>query len=778
MTGVPAWRAAWDRLQDSAARLLATPPGVEAASAPPHVPEVAECPPPPVPQPTAIRIETDHIEPPPALSPESSSSAADAIDWQAVDPALWRVMVEEIGDLTPQIDTGLRAMHRGEAVDRDEVHRLVHTLKSVVAMAGALQARSRIHAIESALEDAESLGGPALAVMLRGWDAVQATLEVLRAGPPAALPDSAAPAAIEPPRPSAALRVEAAWVDEMLAQTWAAQHAAWKQDASASDLLVQLKAADRLRHQMDAAVRAWSRTIEQTLGPRAARQDPLAIEQYSAAEGSVHRMTDVLAEWSGWLALARAQVARQRTILAEQRRAMTVVRERLRQARRVPADDINDRLYKVAWQAARDLGKSVAFLLRGGRTLVDRDVLQRLVPPIEHILRNALAHGIETPARRCTIGKPEQGRITVTFAADPERLTVSIEDDGAGLDEERIRLKAEARGWRHPQDPWSTAQAVDTISRPGFSTAEAVSEVAGRGVGMDVVRSEVLKLGGTFALTTAPGRGVTITLTVPTAAAVVPVLIARGAGRAWALPTASVAAVCRPSPADWRHAIATGLWQDRPCRGLLSSWGLPESDRGLLVTLNDPSGVWHLGVPALSPVRRLTVQALGAAWAPIRGILGAVLLEGGQIAPVLDVVHGAAIAAPPPHHHTPWALVVDDSALARRVNAESLLSLGLRVRTARDGEEAWAILATETPDLVTMDMEMPRLDGMGCLQRLRARPGGADIPVVMITSRTAPHLQEQAEALGVRGYLNKPVDTAALQRLAGAIMEQSTARPE
>jgi len=757
---------------DRRAALFHEPPLIDAATLPP------------VDQPNPPRAIDAVIVPPatihPPLPSSVQSSAAvmaeagleeESINWATIDPVMRTVMVEEVNDLVPAIETGLQALMHGDRTQRDEVHRQVHTLKSVVAMAGALGARARIHAIESALEDAENPGARDWQPVTLAWSRVQGILDQLRAGPPAApssdvkdLPKSESSDVTPAPMATrAALRIAAEVIDAALASAWTAQHAGWQQAAALREMGDRLRDIERQRRRMESALRSWA-TAARAMVPEDANADPLGLARYSEIEAMRQRVLDMASELSGQTGALRQRVMQQQAASSGQQRAIHQVQEHLRLARRVPADDINDRLYRVVWQAGHDLGKSVQFMLTGGRTLVDRDLLQRLVAPIEHVLRNAVAHGIESAKMRAARGKPVHGSLSIAFAAGPDRLSVVIEDDGSGLDESRIRAKAEEKGWRQPGDPWTSEDAVEMICRPGFSTAATVNEVAGRGVGMDVVRNEILRLGGAFHLRSRPGRGLTLSMSIPTAEAVVPVLLVQHSGRVWALPAEAVGQVVRLSAEAWTEATATGRWRGLEFHSLLRGWGLPDATRGLVLEITSPDGVWLLGVPALTPVHYVNVQHLGDIWTGARGVLGVVMLDTGGLAPLIDVQRWSAPGPAAPAHDSAWALVVDDSPVARLAAREVVSGLGLRVEEAHDGTEALTVLRTRLPDLMTLDMEMPHMDGLACLRALRAMPGGDRVPVVMVTSRSAERWRAAAAELGVIAYLNKPLDAQELER--------------
>ena len=414
--------------------------------------------------------------------------------------------------------------------------------------------------------------------------------------------------------------------------------------------------------------------------------------------------------------------------------------------------------------------------MQGGGEL-DRQVLERMMGPFEHMLRNAVVHGIETPAEREAARKPTAGSIFINLRRDGSEAVVEIADDGRGLDVAAIRRKAADLGFVEPGTPISDEEAMQFILRPGFSTADRLTQAAGRGIGMDVVTSEVAKLGGSLRISSTPGRGTTFTIRLPFTLAVTQALIVRAASELYALPLPTVEGVIRIS----RGELLARLGAQQPTieyggqiyqfRHLGEYLGLGQSripeeqSRVSVILVRAGEHSTALITDEMQDSREIVVKPVGPQLATIRGIAGATILGDGRIAVILDVGilvrsarPGAAarvtVAEPAPKG--PLALVVDDSITMRRVTQRLLERNSFRVMTAKDGLEAIGVLQDHRPDIILLDVEMPRMDGYEFAKHVRNNPGTAHVPIVMITSRVSDKHRARAIEVGVNDYLGKP----------------------
>jgi chemosensory pili system protein ChpA (sensor histidine kinase/response regulator) len=405
------------------------------------------------------------------------------------------------------------------------------------------------------------------------------------------------------------------------------------------------------------------------------------------------------------------------------------------------------------------------------------------MPPFEHMLRNAVAHGIETPEARKKAGKNESGTITIALHREGSEVVVEVSDDGGGMNLKAIRDKGISLGLVRADQQLSDEDIMQLILEPGFSTAGSVSTLSGRGVGMDVVASEIKKLGGALHMETKPGQGSRFTIRLPLTLAVSHALILRANDELYALPLPTVEGVVRLSRAE----VEAHLGADAPpfeyggqkyrFQHLAFYVGrepgpLPDGDVTVPVILVR-AGEHSTGLVTdeLVGSREIVVKNVGPQIAAIRGISGATILGDGRIVIILDI--GALVRADwraraepvMPREKTDTrsiALVVDDSITVRRVTQRLLERNGMRVLTARDGVDAMEILQEHTPDIILLDIEMPRMDGYEVATQVRADARLAGIPIIMITSRVGEKHRARAIEIGVDDYLGKPYQEAQL----------------
>jgi chemosensory pili system protein ChpA (sensor histidine kinase/response regulator) len=521
----------------------------------------------------------------------------------------------------------------------------------------------------------------------------------------------------------------------------------------------------------------------QDVEPRRNDFDPLELDRYS----SLQQYSRALAETSGDVAsiqgLLETLTREAQNLLTQQSRVITELQNSLMRTRMVPFQRHVQRLTRLVRQAANDTGKRAELVVQGAAAELDRQMLERMVPPLEHMLRNAVVHGIETAERRTALGKPDVGRISVSLERDGAEVVIVVADDGAGISVKLIREKAIALGLTDPQAKLTDEEAVQLILEPGFSTAGHVTQAAGRGVGMDVVATEVKKLGGGLFIDTTPGKGSRFTIRLPFTLAISQALIVRVAEEAYALPLATVEGVVRLP----RNIVARHLGRDAPMFEYggqkyrfqqlgsfvgLGATRLPEADVSISVVLiRAGEHSTALVTDELVGSREIVVKSLGPQISGIRGIAGATILGDGRIVIILDMgslVRSEWRARPTEtvvldqRDRRTFALVVDDSITVRRVTQRLLERNGMRVLTAKDGVDAVSLLQENLPDIILLDIEMPRMDGYEVAAHVRNDPRLKDIPIVMITSRVSEKHRARAIELGVDDYLGKPYQESQL----------------
>jgi len=562
---------------------------------------------------------------------------------------------------------------------------------------------------------------------------------------------------------------------------------------------------DRMRRQLrDIEVQAESQISSRMEAAKAASQafDPLEMDRFTRFQ----ELTRMMAESVNDVATVQRSV--QRTLqstedeLAAQTRLTRELQEDLLRTRMVEFESLADRLYRVVRQAAKDTAKQVRLDIVGGAIEVDRSVLERMVGPFEHLLRNCVAHGIESPQSRAGVGKEATGSITMSVAQEGNEVSVEVRDDGGGLDLGRIRKRAQERGILAADQQASDAELANMIFMPGFSTASDVTELSGRGVGLDVVRSEVGAMGGRIETASTPGQGTSFRLLLPLTTAVTQVVMLRCGELRVAVPSTLIEVVRRVPSAEVERAYLDGAiaygdqalpfyWLAALLQGELRGPVGGRSQAVVVVRSAAQRVVVH--VDEVVGNQEVVVKHVGPQLSRLPGLAGVTLLPSGAIAliynPVaLAALYGEAVrqrAARPQQpvqpaqavepaavQRAPLVLVVDDSLTVRRVTQRLLLREGFRVALAKDGMEALERLAEERPAVMLSDIEMPRMDGFDLVRNVRAEPTLHDLPVIMITSRIAQKHRDYAAELGVPHYLGKPFSEDELltlvARYAGA----------
>jgi chemosensory pili system protein ChpA (sensor histidine kinase/response regulator) len=521
---------------------------------------------------------------------------------------------------------------------------------------------------------------------------------------------------------------------------------------------------------------------EEETGHRA-EFDPLELDRYSAIQQFSRGLAETASDVASIQQLLESLVQETQNLLQQQARTVTELQNGLMRTRMVPFQRHVQRLSRIVRQAAADSGKRAELIVSGAAGELDRQVLERMLPPFEHMLRNAVVHGIETPEERVARGKSDSGTIHLDLQREGAEVMVKVSDDGAGMKLNAIRDKGLALGLIQPGQSLSDEDAMQLILEPGFSTAGSVTQQAGRGVGMDVVATEIKRLGGSLNMETRSGQGTTFTVRLPFTLAISHALVVRTGDEYYALPLPTVEGVLRLSKSDVTTHLGreTGTFEQAGQKyrfqhlaafvGLEPS-PLPEGDITVPVVLVR-AGEHSTGLVAdeLIGSREIVVKSVGPQVSSIRGISGATILGDGRIVIILDI--GALVRgewrsrwqAQPLREkgdRRTFAMVVDDSITVRRVTQRLLERNGMRVLTARDGMDAVTLLQDHVPDIILLDIEMPRMDGYEVAAHVRNDPRLRDVPIIMITSRVGEKHRARAIELGVDDYLGKPYQEAQL----------------
>ncbi len=784
-------------------------------------------------------------------APIAQDEEDDEIDLaDAVDADLFPVFEEEAAELLPRMGAALRqwSARPGNLGARVEVLRALHTLKGSARLAGALRLGEMAHHMESEIEHlgSDELQGAQLEPLLARFDGLQAVFDKLRSQDLQLPPESAEPAPEQAAEPAAAAASQSAPHEDQprgfVALPAASTLAPLRQAAShavrvrsqlldrlvnqAGEVMItrsrleaelgQLRASlgdltgnlDRLRQQLrDIELQAETQMQSRLAQAKDSQQgfDPLEFDRFTR----VQELTRMMAESVNDVAtvqrnLQRTVEATEDDLNAQARQTRELQRDLLR-TRMVEFEGISERLYRVVRQASKDTGKQVKLDIVGGSIEMDRGVLDRMTPAFEHLLRNCVAHGIEDPDVRLSEGKEAAGTITIGLHHEGNDVSVEFSDDGAGLHLARIRDRALAQGLIVPGHELTDAEAANLIFMPGFSTASQVSELAGRGIGMDVVRAEVNALGGRIETSSVPGQGARFKLVLPLTTAVTQVVMMRCGDQTIGVPSNVVELVRRASAKELQQAYNSGVldfggesvpffWSG----ALLQSSRRSQEAQGKtlpVVIFRSASQRVAVHVDEVLGNREVVVKNLGPQLSRLPGLAGMTVLASGAVVliynPValasvygeqarslsadqaqLDVLEAASSTAGRAGEpaiieaaQVPLVLVVDDSITVRRVTQRLLQREGYRVSLAVDGLQALERLQEERPAVVLSDIEMPRMDGFDLARNIRADQRLRDLPIIMITSRIAGKHREHAEQLGVNHYLGKPYSEEELLSL-------------
>jgi chemosensory pili system protein ChpA (sensor histidine kinase/response regulator) len=514
--------------------------------------------------------------------------------------------------------------------------------------------------------------------------------------------------------------------------------------------------------------------------------DPLELDRFSNMQQLSRALSESVSDLLNLHEMLDESVRQAESLLTQQSRVSSDLQEGLMKTRMTPFGSAAPRLRRVVRTAAAETGKKARLQLRmaGSSDQLDRNVLERITAPLEHMLRNSIAHGIELPKLRRKANKPEEGIITVTVEAEATEFVIRVEDDGAGVDLEAVRRKAIERGLMKASDEIESQQLLQFIRRSGFSTSETVTGLSGRGVGMDVVNSEIKQIGGSMEIETEPGKGTRFTIRIPFSLAVMQAIAVNVGERVFQIPLNSVAGVARMTPSEFAAVSASEspsyefAGEEYPLLELEPLLGLPvqplDSDNVSLLMIRSGDVNAAFRVASLQGHQEVVVKPVGPQISSIPGILGGTIAADGQVMIILDmgplIRRGLEqaeqpverIEAPRETARQPLVMVVDDSITMRKVTSRVLDNHSIEVMTAQDGVDAIEQLRDRVPDLMLLDIEMPRMDGYELLEHVRSDARLRHVPVVMITSRAGQKHRRKARSAGANAYLTKPYQEAEL----------------
>ncbi len=782
------------------------------------------------------------------------AAAAQAPQAEGPDAELAALFLEDARDILDGLDRRLREWQLAPQATAplQGIQRLLHTLKGSARLAGLAVIGNLSHALESTLSPIAqgdlAVSDDALELTQRSVDTLSSQIDALEQGAeiPAAddlvvalsgalapatpgevadlarlapspteaaaptVPEVAAAPAARAPAPAAAqIRVRADLLNRLVNNSgeisiYRARLA--QQNGTLGYSLAELdQTVGRLREQLrqlDIETEAqilyrFDREASEA-APSVRDFDPLELDRFSTLQQLSRSIAETVNDLVSLKTLLADMQRESADLLVQQARIADDLQDGLLRTRMVPFVQVVPRLHRVVRQTAQALGKRATLEIRGPEVELDRSILDRLGGPLEHLLRNAVAHGIESPAQRAAAGKEAAGVVQLVLSREGNDVVIGLSDDGAGMNLDAIRRRAMERGLLRDGLAATEEELLHLAMEPGFSTVDQVTQIAGRGVGLDVVASEIKRLSGTVTLTSTPGQGTTITLRLPLTLAVIDALLVTAGDSTYAIPHASIAAVTRIPRADLdlyyrgQGGDFTHLGEDYRIlhlEGLLYPGATPDLGERrwlpvLLVQTADQR--FALQVDSLIGTQRIVVKPLGPQLSAVRWLNGGTILPDGRVAMIVDLV---ALARSPAVHayrlavarlveeerHQACVMVVDDSLTVRRVTGRLLKRQGMEVLTAKDGVEALTLLEERIPDLILLDIEMPRMDGYELTRHIRRSPKFEAIPIIMITSRTGEKHRQVAMELGVNRYLGKPYQEAELlDEISAVLMEGPT----
>lgn len=761
-----------------------------------------------------------------------------------IDQQLLPIFLEEADTLLPDTSAQLRAWKAapGEAAARDVLRRNLHTIKGSARMVGAMRLGELTHVMESrviaVIDGHLSASADVFETLEAQVDRLADAVDRLKLGDLApVIEGTSAPleAPIEPvlgqaevaaavatttadpleiakavTRDSNALtlRVRADWVDRMVNQ---AGEVAIARSRIESEVFAFKRHVNELSEAL-ARLRGHIREVEiqaesQMQATFQAQEggdefDPLEFDRFTRFQEVTRFLAESVNDISTVQHILLARLGEADAALIQQMRLNRELQQDLLRVRMVPLYSVAERLYRTVRQTARDVDKRAQLDIQGGELEIDRSVLEKVTAPLEHLLRNALAHGIESADARRAAGKAEFGEIVLSARQSGNEMVLTVKDDGAGLNYGRIREKAEASGLLLPGVEPTESLLAQMIFAAGFSTAETVSQVAGRGVGMDVVKSEISALGGRIDITSTPGAGTCFNIYLPLTLAMTQAVMFQAAKHDYALPTPLIRQVLELKPIELEQAMAAGevVWRGAHYPFSYLPHLLGDTDAVHEVQRYNPVVLLASGasqaavlVDVIEGTREIVVKNIGPQVARITGVAGATVRGDGRVILILNPVplalrwanlpRTAARTAPAEAAEvsaalqSPLVLVVDDSLTVRKITTRLLTREGFRVDSAKDGVDALERMHDLIPDVVLLDVEMPRMDGFELARVMRNDERLKSVPIIMITSRTADKHRNHAMEIGVNVYLGKPYQEQQLLDSIAAQLEQKAAVP-
>lgn len=727
----------------------------------------------------------------------------------AVDQELLGLFVEEARELVPQVGRDLRGWraHPHEAEYPDSLQRALHTLKGSARMAGQSNIGDSVHKMEDRVIHAlrHKANADDFDEMFVEFDRIGYMLEDISGGVKVTAQDEDAADTVTAPtrsveRKSQFLRMRADVLDRLINEAGEVSIMRSRMDRemqnfkqSSTDLTDSIGRMRAYLRELEIEAETQMQSRMSLLQEANETFDPLEFDRFTRLQELTRMMAESVNDVATIQHGLLLNLDQTDAALQQQNRMNRELQQGLMGVRMLPFATISERLQRIVRQTARELNKRVEMTIEGENIELDRGVLDKMGAPLEHLLRNAVAHGLESTEERKKLGKPEAGQIKLKVSLENDEITLVVTDDGAGINLVKVKQKAIEKGLLTATQEVSDQALMAVIFEPGFSTVDSVSQIAGRGVGLDAVRSDIAALSGRIDVSNVIGMGAMFNVYLPVTLSVAQVIMARVGNKMFAIPSVMVEQVQKLKQADLLSAYqaqnVSWAGRDYPLHFLSKLIG--DADHVAQQHVYTPvvllrSGTYRtaLHVDEIIGNQEVVMKQIGTQLARVPGMIGATVLGDGAIVLVINPVQLAnrealsigaikvTTFAPVVEQVKKIALVVDDSLTMRKVLSRVLEREDFEVITANDGMDAIQKLQLITPDIILTDIEMPRMDGFEFSRHVRDNEKTANIPLIVISSRTAEKHRNVAKELGVNAFLGKPVQDDELIEQVNALLKK------
>ncbi len=734
----------------------------------------------------------------------SQTDSEGKINTKDVNPELLEMFVEEANELLPEIGTELRAWKAKPKVKThsDALQRALHTLKGSARMASQPDIGTIAHELEEFILkiskktptdsdfDVMFVELDKMAAFFDSHDEPTETATDTEVIAPE--DDDALHVARSIDRKSQFLRMRAEVLDRLINEAGEVsiirsridrEMVGFKQSSNdLTDSLVRLRSYLR-ELEIEAETQMQSRM--NILQEANESFDPLEFDRFTRLQELTRMIAESVNDVSTIQSGLLSNLDQTEAALQQQNRMNRDLQQGLLGVRMLPFKQISERMQRIVRQTARELNKALELVIDGEATEIDRGVLDRIGAPLEHLLRNAVAHGIESKADRQSTGKGEVGKININVRTLNDEINIIVSDDGGGVDLEKVKQKAIKNNLLQESQDITEDTLLSVIFEPGFSTADDVTQIAGRGVGLDVVRNDISSLGGRIDMSSEAGKGSTFNIYLPITQSVAQVLVVRAGEDTYAIPVAMIEQAQKIKRNDLVAAYAEGkvVWSnvDYPLHHLAKlldhqEHHIDDLPYASVILLRSGAHRVALHVDEVVGNQEVVMKEIGPQLARVPGIVGATVTGDGHIILIMnpvqianrDVLSAGGVTVKHVKSKVKKvakkdrALVVDDSLTMRKVLGRLLEREGYEVLLAKDGMDAMEILQATVPDIILTDIEMPRMDGFGLSRNIRDDQRFVKTPLIMISSRTADKHQNMAKEIGVNAFFGKPVQDEEL----------------